>query len=81
VGPISDSSASVPAVSVNEAELTPCDGEPIPSPGAIQPHGVLLALDPEDLRIIHAGGDTPGLAASPQSLLGENASRIFSRDR
>src|SRR3954451_12458306 len=28
-----------------EADLTTCDREPIHIPGAIQPHGVLLALD------------------------------------
>lgn len=78
--PIFDSAAN--ALVANEAELTLCDRESIHLPGAIQPHCVLLALDPEDLRIIHAGGDTQGLlAASPQSLLGENASRLFSQDQ
>ena len=28
-----------------EVDLTTCDREPIHVPGAIQPHGVLLALD------------------------------------
>lgn len=79
---IFDSMANPPALSVNEAELTLCDREPIHAPGAILPHGVLLAIDPEDLRIIHAGGDSPGLLdATPQSLLGENASRFFSQDQ
>ncbi len=29
----------------------PCDAEPIHIPGAIQPHGVLVALDPQTLKI------------------------------
>ena len=36
--------------SYGEVDLTTCDREPIHIPGAIQPHGVLLALD-EDLRV------------------------------
>lgn len=48
-------------------------------PGAIQPHGALLGLDRADLRIVHAGGDALSLlGASPQSLLGRNASELFS---
>lgn len=60
-------------------ELTLCDREPIHTPGAIQPHGALLALDRADLRIVQAGGDTLRLlGASPQSLLDKSASQIFS---
>jgi light-regulated signal transduction histidine kinase (bacteriophytochrome) len=33
------------------ADLTDCDREPIHIPGAIQPHGVLLALEEPELRI------------------------------
>ena len=63
-------------------ELTLCDREPIHTPGSIQPHGALLALDPADFRIVHAGGDTPRLlGASPQSLLGKNATELFSPEQ
>ncbi|MGA8769410.1 MAG: hypothetical protein WB610_03365, partial [Rhodomicrobium sp.] len=41
------------------ADITNCDREPIHSPGAVQPHGALLAVDPRDLQILQAGGDTP----------------------
>ena len=31
-------------------DLTNCEDEPIHIPGAIQPHGLLLAVDPDTLR-------------------------------
>lgn len=65
-----------------EVELTLCDREPIHAPGAIQPHGALLALDRTDLRIVQAGGDTLRLlGASPQALLGANAAHLFSKEQ
>jgi two-component system, chemotaxis family, sensor kinase Cph1 len=54
------------------ADLTNCDREPIHIPAAIQPHGVLLTLDPQTLTIIQAGGDTMRiLGAPPGSLPGQ----------
>nr|WP_294566517.1 GAF domain-containing protein [uncultured Rhodopila sp.] len=41
-------------------DLTNCDREPIHIPGSVLPHGALPASDPDDLRIVHAGGDTVG---------------------
>ena len=38
-------------------ELAACDREPIHVPGTIQPHGVLLALDPADLRVVRASAN------------------------
>jgi PAS fold len=40
---VTGSAAHTP--SYGEVDLTTCDREPIQIPGAIQPHGVLLALD------------------------------------
>jgi light-regulated signal transduction histidine kinase (bacteriophytochrome)/CheY-like chemotaxis protein len=40
------------------ADLTTCDREPIHIPGSIQPHGVLLALEPERLTVVQAAGAT-----------------------
>ena len=37
--------------------LTECDMEPIHSPGAVQPHGALLAVDADSWRITHASGN------------------------
>ncbi|MGB0100831.1 MAG: SpoIIE family protein phosphatase [Nocardioides sp.] len=44
---MTDSVGSPHAPSYGEVDLTTCDREPIHIPGAIQPHGVLLALDTE----------------------------------
>jgi light-regulated signal transduction histidine kinase (bacteriophytochrome) len=61
------------------AALTSCDREPIHIPGSIQPHGALLALDPHDLRIVHAGGDTDTLlSVSAAKLPGRNISDVLS---
>jgi two-component system, chemotaxis family, sensor kinase Cph1 len=46
------------AVKFGEADLSTCDREPIHIPGSIQPHGVLLVMDRETLRIEQSAGDT-----------------------
>lgn len=75
---ILDRGPSSLSTAFDAAALTLCDREPIHTPGAVQPHGALLALD-RDLRIVHAGGDTQGLlGVLPQSLLGEHAGQVFS---
>jgi light-regulated signal transduction histidine kinase (bacteriophytochrome) len=40
-------------------DLTNCDREPIHIPGSLQPHGILLTLDPGTFAVLQAGGDTP----------------------
>jgi len=47
--PVTQSTSHTPAY--GEVDLTTCDREPIHVPGAIQPHGVLLALD-DALRVV-----------------------------
>ena len=60
------------SVALGPADLTPGYRDPIGASGAIQPHGVLLALDPETLRIEQVAGDTRGLLdADPDALLGQ----------
>lgn len=55
-----------------EAKLTECDREPIHIPGAIQPHGVLLALQPDSLTVVQLAGDTLALlGVTPDKLLGQ----------
>ena len=51
-------------------DLTTCDREPIHIPGSIQPHGILLAVDPETLGVLQVAGDT-------DRLLGREAARIL----
>ena len=64
------------------AALTLCDREPIHTPGAIQPHGALLALDPQALQIVHVGGDTAGLlGTAPLALLGQDAAPLFTPEQ
>ncbi len=38
-------------------DITDCDREPIHIPGSIQPHGVMLVVDPLVWRVTHAAGD------------------------
>ena len=45
---------SQPSSEVLEAAADACAVEPIRVPGSIQPHGVLLAVDPGDLRVVVA---------------------------
>ncbi len=47
-----DPAASAHTPAYAPADLTNCDREPIHVPGAIQPHGVLLATDAEARRVV-----------------------------
>lgn len=52
-------------------DLEQCEKEPIHIPGAIQPDGLLLVLDPGDFRIIQLSRNTDvWLGIEPESLLG-----------
>jgi len=54
-------------------DLSACDREPIHISGAIQPHGVLLALDPEHMTVVQVAGDTMALlGVPPEALLGQS---------
>jgi len=41
-------------------DLTSCDREPIHAPGSIQPHGMMLLVDDQDLRVRQVAGDIEG---------------------
>ncbi|MBL0405278.1 GAF domain-containing protein [Microvirga aerilata] len=59
-------------------DLTSCDREPIHVPGSIQPHGILLALDPETLSIYQAAGETEGtVGRAVDGLPGEYAEAVL----
>ena len=61
------------------ADLTNCDREQIHLPGSIQPHGALLAIEPGELTVVQAGGDTMGLlGVDPGALLGQRIDRWLS---
>lgn len=62
-------------------DLTNCDREPIHIPGAIQPHGALLACRLPDLLIEQASDNlSEMLGVSAGSALGRNAEAFFSRE-
>lgn len=57
------------------SDLTTCDREPIHVPGAIQPHGVLLALDPETMTAVMVSANTGEmLGIAPEDGLGRSLS-------
>jgi len=51
-------------LSAGEADLTECDREPIHIPGAIQPHGLLVAFT-DELRTVAASANLPDFAGPP----------------
>ena len=54
------------------SDLTTCDREPIHVPGAIQPHGVLLALDPATMTAVMVSANTEEmLGIAPEAGLGQ----------
>ena len=46
-------------------DLAACEREPIHIPGAIQPHGALLVLDPADLAIVQGSANAEALLGLP----------------
>ena len=68
-------------IPASDADLEQCANENIHSPGAIQPHGGLLAVDPRDLRIIHASANAGQLTGfAVPNLLGRPLSDIFAQE-
>ncbi|WP_372915663.1 HWE histidine kinase domain-containing protein [Sandarakinorhabdus sp.] len=60
-------------------DLTNCDREPIHIPGAILPHGAMLVLECETLRVLQAAGDLEGLLGQPLAeLLDRPIDKLFS---
>ncbi len=64
-----------------EVTLTNCDREPIRIPGHIQPHGILLVLEPatsaDGLKILQVSANVESqLAVSPHDLLGQPLSKL-----
>lgn len=58
-------------------DITSCDREPIHIPGAIQPHGLLFALEGPDLRVIGVSANAAEpLGHEPQMLLGHPLASI-----
>ena len=65
----------LPAAAV---DLTNCDREPIHIPGAIQPYGFLLCLDPATGRVVQASANTAELLGRPaETLLGADLGALL----
>lgn len=63
----------------DSVNLTNCDREPIHIPGAILPHGAMLVLECNTLRVLQAAGDTSGLLGqSIDDLLDRPVDSLFS---
>ncbi|MGY1703484.1 SpoIIE family protein phosphatase [Geodermatophilus sp. SYSU D00697] len=64
-----ESGRSAPPTEVGDEALARCADEPIAVPGAIQPHGVLLAVTEPDLRVVVASANAAELLGTePASL-------------
>jgi light-regulated signal transduction histidine kinase (bacteriophytochrome) len=64
-------------------DLSVCDREPIHLPGSIQPHGVLLALAPSDLTVVHASANAAEQLSLGAGVIGRRLEEIlpdFARD-
>jgi len=73
---VSEVSPYVPVY--GEVDLTNCDREPIHIPGAVQPHGFLLAVDPENGSVVIASGTTRTfLDRAPAELLGQPLASVL----
>src|SRR5664279_615621 len=61
--------------------LTECDKEPIHIPGAVQPHGALLAVDPSTWRVTHASANLAAfLGTEAANSLGHPLADLFGED-
>lgn len=64
-----------------DVDLTTCDREPIHIPGAIQPHGLLLALDPTSTRVVMASANAAALLpGAGESVLGRRLGELLDGD-
>jgi light-regulated signal transduction histidine kinase (bacteriophytochrome) len=67
------------ASSLTTVDLTNCDREPIHLSGAVQPYGVLFAIDPHDYTIVAASENVATLVGiSAHALLGHALDEIVS---
>ncbi len=69
-----------PAPPPESVYLANCDQEPIHIPGSIQPHGVLLVVDPAEFEVVQLAGDTERLLGlQPSQILGHGLLSIMDR--
>ena len=54
-----------------------CEREPVHVPGSIQPHGVLLVLDPYTEEILQSAGDVAALLGIRDQVLGRSVEEVL----
>ncbi len=70
--------ADIDASLQQTADLTTCDQEPIHTPGAIQPQGVLLVAGRDDLTVTHASANVAEWLGLPlESVLGHTLEQVL----
>lgn len=66
-------------ITAQNVDLSNCDREAIHIPGAIQPHGILFAIEEAELRIVQVSNNTyPIIGIHPQELLEKPLSELIS---
>jgi chemotaxis family two-component system sensor kinase Cph1 len=74
------SQAASPSIGSEGApDLTDCDREPIRVPGSIQPHGLLIVVDPASLCVIQGAGEIEG-RLMVEAWLGKDLSEILGEE-
>lgn len=56
-----------------------CEQEPVHVPGSIQPHGVLLVLDPESEVVLQAAGPVEALLGTQDGMHGRSLRKVLGR--
>jgi chemotaxis family two-component system sensor kinase Cph1 len=71
----------VPMKPIDDVTLDNCESEPIHIPGAIQPHGVLLACRGEQRTVVQVSANVERLLGrTPQEVLGTSLGTLFEAD-
>lgn len=74
--------ASGGPVTAANVDLTNCDRELVQYSGAVQPHGILVALTEPDLRVVQISVNAPALfGSSVESLLSSTADDLFGAEQ
>ncbi|MBV8867978.1 MAG: ATPase, partial [Acetobacteraceae bacterium] len=75
----SSAAGAGPLTGLGDRDLGACGREPIHSPGSIQPHGHLLALEGDGLALVHASAAAFGavLPDDPKAALGAPLERAL----
>jgi light-regulated signal transduction histidine kinase (bacteriophytochrome) len=65
-------------ITAKNVDLTTCDRELVQYPEAIQPHGVMLTVDDQSNKIVHASANCAELlGAQPEAIIGKSAASVL----